>query len=56
MIALANSQVLDTILCKVFNHKETVIVGFAFGGDLAMLAKYLKNLRFYKKIGKLLDI
>ena len=56
LIALANSQVLDTILCKVFNHPNTVIVGFSFHNDLKMLARFLKNLKFYKKIGQLLDI
>jgi len=47
---------LDSVLCQIFSHPETTIVGFAFHSDISMLSKFLKHMKFYKKITALLDL
>jgi hypothetical protein len=37
-------------------HPQTVIVGFAFSGDLSMLNQYMPQFKFYKKIANLADL
>jgi ribonuclease D len=54
LIALANSKVLDGLLCHVF--LTSTIVGFSFDSDLDMLEKHCPKLHFYREIKKLLDI
>lgn len=48
LISLAKCFALDETFTKIFMHPETVIVGFAFSGDLSMLNQYMPQFKFYK--------
>lgn len=54
LIALADSKILDAVLCHVF--LTSTVVGFSFDSDLEMLERHCSKLNFYKVIAKLLDI
>jgi len=54
LIALADSKILDAVLCHVF--LTSTVVGFSFDSDLEMLERHCSKLNFYKVITKLLDI
>jgi ribonuclease D len=56
LVALSASQVLDNLLCEIMQHSETICVGFAFSGDVDLLASCLPKMTFFKKIIKFIDL
>lgn len=56
MKALKESQILDDLLCKVFENTETDIIGMSFHNDLSELGRGCPNLKFFKKIENLYDV
>ncbi len=56
LIGLSKCKALDDVLTELFLCEKTVIVGFAFSGDLEMLEKYMPQFRFYREIARLADL
>ena len=56
LIGLKNNQVLDQALYRLFNHPNTVIVGFSFSSDLSMFKEHLPQMKFYQTMANHLDI
>jgi hypothetical protein len=56
LIGLKNNQILDQALYRLFNHPNTVIVGFSFSSDLSMFKEHLPEMKFYQTIANLCDI
>jgi len=54
LIALAESKVLDAVMCHIF--LTSTVVGFSFDSDLDMLDRHYPKLNFFRLIAKLLDI
>ena len=56
LVALANSVVLDQMLCEIFTHKETVCIGFGFQSDMDVLGRYLPRMQFFKNFAQFIDL
>jgi len=44
LIALKDSKKLDNLLCDIFSHKDSTIVGFGFENDLDQLVHNLPKM------------
>lgn len=56
MVALANSNILDSSLTEIFTHKDTICIGFGFNSDFEVLGKYLPRMQFFKNIANFIDL
>lgn len=56
LVALANSHNLDNILCEIFNHKESICIGFSFSSDLQVFQKHLPRMNFFKSFANFIDL
>lgn len=56
MVALHSSTTLDNVLQEIFNHKDTVCVGFSFKNDLEVFGRYLPRMNFFKNFTNFIDL
>ena len=56
MISLRNSQVLDDILTSIFQHENSIILGFGFENDFKEFSKSLPKMNFWKMIPNFFDL
>lgn len=56
LVALANNQNLDHVLSEIFNHKDTIVIGFSFGSDMQVFSKCLPRMSFFKSFSNFIDL
>ena len=50
MVALARSAALDEVLTNIFTHPDSICLGQSFQGDLQLMRRSLKDMKFWKKV------
>ena len=55
MIALAESEVLNAVLKRVFENENSTIVGFSYDGDNSMFKTSFPKLDFFYHIANFID-
>ena len=56
LIALANNEVLDEVLTKIFTHEESLCLGFSFRSDLEVFSGHFADMNFYKSMTNFVDV
>lgn len=55
IVKLGKNKKLDQLLVKLFTQKNTTVVGFGFGSDLAVFRKHCPNMKWVDHIPQFID-
>lgn len=53
---IEKSAKLNDILTQIFNHPDSIILGFGFKADVSQFARQNKNLTFIRQAANFLDV